>query len=367
MKELFSPSLCLCGETSLSMPSLQTGIPVEVIFNPNWWHRNYGISFDESFYFDRRQRIANDVVMRRALHESFGIGEADPQPRPIIGSRHIAGGFVLPALLGVEVRFSPAEAAWPVPIDLPREKIMALRAPDIRATWPMNRLIVDMDAMEHEFGRVIGDFNTAGVFNTALELRGQQLFMDLLEDDEMVEHLFSVVAETEAAVSGYVRGRTGTCSVAVNRSIVNVDPRIHIESNCSVQMISPAVYRHCLLPWHVRLAQRRAPFGIHHCGDNLQTFAPAYAETHAVFYDVGWGSDVARCSAALPDAFLNLRLSPVRLLQGTAEEARNDALTLLKAAGRTSKVGLCCINMDHGTPDENVRAVFAAARDFTLA
>lgn len=349
------------------MPLPEPRIPVEVIFNPNWWYRNYGISFDRPFYLDRRQRIANDVAMRRALHERFGVGDPDPQPRPIIGSQHIAGGFVIPALLGVEIRFSPAEAAWPVPINLSREKILALRAPDLRTAWPTNQLFADLDALERGFGHVLGDFNTAGVFNTALELRGQQLFVDLLEDEELVHHLFGVVAETEAAVAAYVRARTGTASVAVNRSIVNVDPRIHVESNCSVQMISPALYRQCLLPWHVKLAQRMAPFGIHHCGDNLQIFAPAYAETGAMFYDVGWGSDVGRCSAALPEAFLNLRLSPVRLLGGTAAEARQDALSLLRAAGRTSRVGLCCINMDHGTPDDNVLAIFAAAREFAAA
>ena len=208
------------------------GIPVEVIFNPNWWFRNYGISFDESFYLDRDKRIENDVAMRRALHDRFGIGEADLQPRPIVGSQHIAGGFVLPALLGVEIRFSRQEAAWPVPLNLAREKIQALRVPDLRTTWPMNRLIDDMDALEKEFGQVIGDFNTAGIFNTALELRGQHLFMDLLDDEELAKHLFAVVAETEAVLAEYLRARTGTSSVALNRSIVNVDPRIHIEGNC---------------------------------------------------------------------------------------------------------------------------------------
>jgi len=120
-----------------------SSIPVEVVFNPNWWFRNYDVSFDESFYLDRNQRVANDVAMRRALYERFGIGQADPQPRPIVGSQHIAGGFVLPALLGVEIRFSQREAAWPVPLNLTREKIHALRVPDIPTTWPMNRLIAD--------------------------------------------------------------------------------------------------------------------------------------------------------------------------------------------------------------------------------
>ena len=59
------------------MTQLNSGVPVEVIFNPNWWFRNYGVSFDESFYLDREKRIANDVVMRRALFERFGFGEGD--------------------------------------------------------------------------------------------------------------------------------------------------------------------------------------------------------------------------------------------------------------------------------------------------
>jgi len=50
------------------------------------------ISFEEPFYLDIETRIANDVLMRRGLYEWFGIGDPDPQPRPIIGSRHIAAG-----------------------------------------------------------------------------------------------------------------------------------------------------------------------------------------------------------------------------------------------------------------------------------
>lgn len=78
-------------------------LPVELVFNPNWWHQTVGISFDAPFYFDAETRIQNDVAMRRILHQRYGdlgLGEADPQPRPIIGSRHVAGGFVIPALLG---------------------------------------------------------------------------------------------------------------------------------------------------------------------------------------------------------------------------------------------------------------------------
>jgi hypothetical protein len=172
-----------------------------------------------------------------------------------------------------------------------------------------------------------------------------------------------VIAETQIRVASYVRARTGTSSVSVNRGIVNVDPAIYLHGNCSVQMVSPSLYEKRLLPFECRLAAELRPYGIHHCGDNLHRFASLYARTGAVFYDVGWGSNVAAVSRALPDAYLNLRLSPVRMLQESAEAIRADALRLLEAAGRTRNVGLCAINMDHGTPDENVRAMFRAAAD----
>jgi hypothetical protein len=336
--------------------------PVEFIFNPNWWFRNYGISFDRRFYFDREARIANDLLMRQALYARFGLGEPDPQPRPMIGSQHIAGGFVVPALLGIEIRFADNEAPWPVPANLSRKHALALQAPDLAPTWPMRELIPQMDALQCEFGWVAGDLNTDGVLNTALQLRGQQLFVDMLEDVELAEHLFAVVAETQARVAECIRQRTGTCSVAVNRSILNVDPAIYVHANCAAQMVSSALFERLLLPHERLLARRLRPYGIHHCGNSTHLFAPLYAQIKLRFLDVGWGSDVAQVRAALPHTFLNLRLSPLRMLHETAKVIRGDVEQLLAAAGGRANAGLCCINMDCGTPDENVRAVLEVAR-----
>jgi hypothetical protein len=338
------------------------GVPVELIFNPKWWFKEYGIRFDESFYFDREKRIQNDVKMRRVLYERFGIGAPDLAPRPVVGSEHVAGGFVVPALLGVECRFAENEAPWPVPRTLSREEVLALRVPEIESTWPMSRLIEDMDWLEQQFGYVVGDFNTGGIVNTALELRGQQFFLDLLEDPELVGHLCTVILQTQCRVAECLRRRIGTCSVAVNRSILNVDRAIFLHSNCTLQMISPDLYTRTLLGFECALAERLRPYGIHHCGANLHLFAEAYARTGAVFYDVGWGSNIGQCSRALPEAFLNLRLNPVRMLQCSADEIRRDAEQLLAEADGKARVGVCCINMDHGTPDENVLALLAVAR-----
>jgi hypothetical protein len=342
-------------------------LPVELVFNPNWWYHTAGISFDKSFYFDAETRIQNDITMRRVLYERYGnlgLGEPDPQPRPIIGSLHVAGGFVIPALLGAEIIFAPNEAPWPKPLDLSTEQVETLEKPDFRETWPMNELIADMDELEAKHGYLVGDLNTDGVLNAAYHLHGQQLFLDFYQAPERARRLLDIIGELIVDVALYVRQRTGSCSISVNRMVEHVDPGLFLHANCSVQMISPSSYREMHLPVELRMAERIHPFGVHHCGDNLHRIAPVYAELPAIFFGVGWGSDVASCRESLPDAFFNLRLSPVRMLQCTPPEIAEDTEKLLLAAGPLEQAGVCCINMDYGTPDDNIFAMFEVVQRY---
>lgn len=342
-------------------------LPFEVVFNPRWWRHTAGISFTREFYFDPATRVAHDITMRRVLWEKFGsigLGEEQPQPRPVAGSLHVAGGFVIPALLGAEIQFEADAAPQPLPHRFSVEELERLEVPDWRNRWPMDELIRGWDAQELEAGSLIGDLNTDGLLNAAYHFYGQDLFADFYAAPERVRRVLSVIGELIADVASYVRSRTGSCSIAVNRMVERVDPAIFLHANCSVQMISPRSYRQMQLPVEQALADRLRPFGIHHCGANLHQVAPIYAELSPVFADVGWGSDVAACRRALPDTFLNLRLSPIRLLQGTPEEAAADAENLLRSAGALDNVGLCCINMDYGTPEANLFAVYEVVERF---
>jgi hypothetical protein len=342
-------------------------LPVELVFNPHWWHQAAGIPFDQSFYFDAETRIKNDVTMRRVLHDRYGdlgLGEPDPRPRPIIGSLHVAGGFVIPALLGAEIIFAPHEAPWPKPLDLSVDRIEALEKPDFRETWPMSQLTADMDALEDEYGYLVGDLNTDGVLNAAYHLYGQQLFLDFYQAPLRVRRLFDIIGELIVDVALYVRQRADSCSISVNRMVAHVDPSLFLHANCSVQMISPESYRQLHLPVEQRMAERIQPFGVHHCGDNMHRIAPAYAELPATFFGIGWGSDVPLCRKALPNAFFNLRLSPVRMLECPPEEIAEDTEQLLLAAGPLEQAGVCCINMDHGTPDDNIFAMFEVVQRY---
>jgi hypothetical protein len=342
-------------------------LPFEVVFNPHWWHHATGISFDKGFYLDAATRIANDVTMRRVLYERYGemgLSEADPQPRPVVGSLHVAGGFVIPALLGARIRFAPDAAPQPEPLSWAVEQVEALEMPDWRTLWPMKQLIADMDALEVEHGTLVGDLNTDGLLNAAYHLYGEQLYLDFYEAPERARRVLGMIADLIVDVALYVRARTGSCSISVNRMAAHVDPALFLHANCSVQMISPKSYREMHLPVELAMARRIEPFGVHHCGDNTHRIAPDYARLPLRYLEVGWGSDVAACRRALPDVFLNLRLSPVRLLQASPHEIAADAEALLLAAGPLEQVGVCCINLDHGTPDDNIWAMFDVIRRY---
>jgi hypothetical protein len=221
-----------------------------------------------------------------------------------------------------------------------------------------------MDALEARYGQVAGDLNTDGLLNAAYHLYGQQLFVDFRRAPDRVRRLLDMIGELIVDVALYVRQRTGSCSISVNRMVERVDARLFLHANCSVHMISPESYRQCHLPVEQRMAERLQPYGIHHCGDNLHRIAPVYAEVPAAFFDVGWGSDVALCREALPDAFFSLRLSPVRMLQCSPREIAADTEALLLAAGPLEQAGICCINMDHGTPDDNLFSMFEVVQRY---
>ncbi len=342
-------------------------LPVELVFMPSWWHKHYGICFDESFYLDREARLRNEQQMNQALAERFGeigVGRPDFGRRPVIGPQHVAGGFVMPALMGCQIIFSPDQAPTALEARLTEDAVWRLEVPDPRTTWPMNKLLADMDSLEAEFGWVEGDFDLDGVLNLALTLRGQQLFVDFTQNAALARRLLDVCARAMLAVAKCVKPRTGTLAVATNRMIRHVDQTLFLHSNCSVQMISPETYQEFLLEPELWLAERLRPYGIHHCGNNLHRHAPVYARVPAAFFDVGWGSDVAASRRALPEAFFSLRLNPGRMLKSTPAEVAADTELLLRSGTPLERAGVCCINMDADTPDENVWAMFAVVQRY---
>jgi hypothetical protein len=306
--------------------------------------------------------------MRRILWERFGqygCGEEHPVPEPIVGPVHLASGYMMSSLWGCRLRYFENNSPVVESRSLGIEELARMDIPDPSENQDFRDFFRLMDALIDRFGYVRGDIGWANLQNLALDLMGQNLFLAYYDSPDLVHRVYEKLNRSAIEVLRLIREKTATTSISVNRSILNVDPRINLQSNCSVQMISNQTYEEFLLPHEIELSRHLQPYGIHHCGDNMHSVAEGYSKVkEACFFDVGWGSDIAHCRKKIPDAFFNLRLSPVKIQKCSPGEVERDLVGLLEQAGDLSKVGICCINMDDGTPDENVARIFEVAERF---
>lgn len=340
-------------------------VPIDFAFHNSWWHHNCGVSFTPEYFFDPDARVAQNREMRRYLWQRYGtlgFGEKEPRPLPLVDF----GAATVPAAFGCEVIFSPDNSPQVIDRNLDDEAAWRLREPDILHSYPVAEIIRQMDYLEQKYGYITGDLDWDGILNLAVHLRGQQLFLDFYERPDLAQHILRTTVGPLVELVTYVRGRTGTSSVAVTPIVADIDRALNVVSNCTVSMISPSMYERFVLPHDRALATRLQPFGIHHCGTNMHLFAQSYAKVGAVkFYEVGWGSDVQQCRRVLGEvAWLNARLSPVRLLNCTPAEIRQDVMNLLSAGRPLDTLSISVMGVEYGTPDENVEAAVAAVEEF---
>ncbi len=99
--------------------------------------------------------------------------------------------------------------------------------------------------------------------------------------------------------------------------------------------------------------------GIHYCGSDPHRYAEAFAKIpHLDFLEVGWGGDIKRLRQHLPHTFLNIRLSPVDIVNQSPSEIHETIITLVHDSGNPWLTGICCINMDPQVTDDNITAIF---------
>ncbi len=339
---------------------------VDVMFDPSWWNRRYGITFDHGYVSAHaRHRAELEGKMQRALYERFnvvGLGSKSAEPVPVISTQMTPLCYLVGQVFGCETWFSERNAPCTIPLRLGEAELETLEPPDVLNMPVMHELVEDMDWLEREYGRVMGDLNPQGVLNNAMCVADAEVFVLFLTNPGLARRLLRMVTEAMIQVVKCIRGRTGTSSVSVTNIVAQVNPRLFVTSNCSTTMISPRTYREFLLECDQALAEALPPFGIHHCGMDLGRMAPEYQRVRGLeFLEVGWGSDVALIRRLFPDLHLNARYSPVKMRDASAAVIERDVKALIEAGKPLEKLSLSILGLDETVPDENVIAFFQAA------
>lgn len=336
-------------------------LPVDIVLSPSWWNKHAGITFDEDFFYHPVRRVECEQKMEQLLYERwgrFGLGTDRNKALPQVGAVHLAAGFLISEMLGCHVEYKQDSPPQVIPAN---NKTLQLDVEKAFSSPACRRFEQLLESLKEKHGYLVGDVNWAGVLNVALDLRGENLFLDMFDKPEQVHDFFNRLREVIERFTTGIQNRTGTTSISVNRTVVHFPRPVFLHSCCSHTMVSAADYRKYLMPVDVDWSRRIRPYGIHHCGPDAHRFAECYAEIPNLdFLDVGWGGDVKKLRRHLPNTFLNIRLSPVEVLQQTEQDVRDTIYRLVEDSGDPYKTGVCCINMDHDVEDSTVTAIFEA-------
>jgi hypothetical protein len=313
-------------------------LPVEVVFAPQWWHANGGFCFDKDFFFHPLRRVEDEQKMETLLWEkwgNYGLGAYRGVERPEQGAVHLAAGYLLSGMLGCEIVYNEKG-----PPDVVPRRMEALDTRPLEEAFK-SPIFKDFEtlreSLETKYGYVTGDVNWSGILNLAIDVRGQELFLDMEDDPEEAEHFFSAIAGVIERFVGGLVSSARSSSVSVNRMIAHFSEPLMLHSECSLTMISVEAYRKFLLPHDIRWSRGSVPFGIHYCGCDPHRYAEVFAEIPRLdFLDLGWGGDAAKLRKYLPNTFFNIRLSPVEIVKWTPTEVKENISDLFGSRGTPS-------------------------------
>ena len=343
-------------------------LPVDIVLHPSWWNKNAGISFDESFFYNPRRRVEDERLMEQVLYERFGdlgLGEDHLKDLPQIGAVHLASGYLLSEMLGCKIEYF--EDSAPQVICAHREDLKIDEAGAFKSE-AFQKLVRLTEQLKAKYGYVVGDINWGGVLNIALDVRGEDIFTDMITRPDEVKAYFRSIANVIDKFVWYVQSLTGSSSISVNRSARLFDQPVAIHSECSHTMISEQDYRDFILPIDIEWSKRHQPYGIHYCGKDPHRHAEEFAKIERLaFLDVGWGGDVAHLRKHLPDTFFNIRLNPVDIETKAKDELYEIIKERVVDAGHDlTLTGLCCVNMDDKVSDERIRDIYEIASDLRI-
>jgi hypothetical protein len=333
-------------------------LPVDVVLAPAWWFHNEGLTFDEDYFYDPVRRVEAERKMEEALYERwgrYGLGGDRDKDVPVVGAVHLAVGYLLSEMLGCKVEYK--EDGPPQVICARRDdlNVSAEAAFESAAYKKFERL---KESLKAKYSYLTGDVNWGGILNIGLDLRGEALFMDMFDKAEEVRRFLGEIAKVIERFTQGLQKETGSTSISVNRNVRHIEPAVFLHSECSHTMISVEDYKKFLLTYDEQWSKKYRPFGIHFCGKDPDRYGEAFAELGRVdLLDVGWGGDVAKLRKHLPNTFLNIRLSPVEIIEQSTSELEATIRQLVAASGNPGLTGVCCINMDEKVTDDKIACI----------
>jgi len=336
----------------LNNVTVPTVVPLSVNFLPSWWHQRYGIEFGERWVTDADYRVATLTEMVRLLFDCFGdvgLGDRDPGPQLALFDLQNAS---IPAILGCEVSYPSDNYPWSYHLPEHRLASIALRE-DWVEQFPVRELIAQAQYLSSRYDEpVFPTWNLQGVQNVAVLLGGTDFFIAYHDTPDLAHHLLQIAA---TAIHASVDFMSNVGSLP--------DPVTH--ANCTAIMVSPSHFRRWLLPYEFELYEHAtrlcSHYAIHHCGV-ADRYLPVYRQLPTVTWlELGTGSDVRLAQRTFKEAHCQLIVSATLMRDAEPKEVAQHIRELVASVPDLGRFSISIPDLDHDTPDENVRAAIETA------
>ncbi len=323
---------------------------VSLGFTPKWYREKLGIDFSEKWHLDPHYRYESLLKMKTYLNNefptipNFKLDFENGYEKRCATISAVHGAMFVSLLYGLDVIY--CEENWPSAHPdrvLSKEQIENLKPFDLLNNPAMIQLLEQMDTIEEEWGQIDGYINYQGVINNALRIRGNDIFMDMYEDPDFVHHLFSHITQTMIEASKLIQSMQRKSGFEVNLFSV---------SNCTVNMISPAMYEEFVRPYDIMISEEYERFGVHTCNWNITPYIDSLKEIDKMGYiDMGMVSDMARVKEEFPNARRAVLYSPVELETKSLIEIKNDFKRIYDELGPCD---LILADVENTTPNSRV-------------
>jgi len=298
----------------------ESDMRVSLGFVPAWFHQRCGIDFSEKWHQDPFYRYGSLVKMKRVLCKAFpSVAYWDEDYKEDLATiSGCYGAYVIPKIFGFPLIYE--KDRWPE-IDRNKEKlsikeIEELDVDDILLSPFVEEIFHQMDIIEAEWGKIHGYLNWQGVLNNAFHLRGENIFTDFYDKPALVHYFFSIISEVMIGLAKKVQKRQRESVFYVDHFCV---------SNCTVNMVSPKIYREFLFPYDKKIAESFERFGMHTCNWNVTSYLEEIRKLPKVGYlDMGITSDMKKVKKMFPDTRRAVMYSPVRLQEVSLNEIKED-------------------------------------------
>lgn len=246
----------------------ESDMRVSLGFEPDWFYQRCGVDFTERWHQNPFYRYDSLVKMKRELCKAFpSISYWNEDYKNDLATiSGCYGAYVIPKVFGFPLIYE--KDRWPE-IDKNKRKLSVkevekLNTDDILKNIFVEEIFQQMDIIKNQWGKIHGYLNWQGVLNNAFILRGEDIFTDFYDRPAFAHRFFTLISDVMIRLALKVQKKQRESGFYINHFCV---------SNCTVNMVSPQIYREFLLPYDKKIAESGFErFGMHTCNWNVTPY-----------------------------------------------------------------------------------------------